>query len=360
MMPIPPATAHLSAYAVNLTHLRRDALRNGRIFLRAHRHLLALVGLYLAVAFLPGAFGYQTPPFSVVMPIFSTIAAIYALLLPTAVVSPGMALRITHVLMTVALFIVIEFAALGIKANLAAISPWSWDETLAQADRLLFLGTDPWRLLQPLAGHPGVTLVLDAAYKLWMAILIVSWFAVALNPRHDKLRIRYFLAFLLTWVLGGNLLAYALSSAGPAFLEHMGAVATAAAYADLMAYLKSIHSKIDLTAIHLQTLLWQQHVAGHNELGGISAFPSMHNALATLMALAAWRMHRGLGILLVVFTLMIFAGSILLAWHYAVDGIAGMAVALLCWHLAGRIARGLERLPEIRRYRALLRATRNR
>jgi hypothetical protein len=62
-----------------------------------------------------------------------------------------------------------------------------------------------------------------------MAILIVSWFAVALNPRHDKLRIRYFLAFLLTWVLGGNLLAYALSSAGPAFLEHMGAVATAAA-----------------------------------------------------------------------------------------------------------------------------------
>ncbi len=356
MMPIPHLAAHVNVYAANLARLRKHALRDAGIILGAHRHLLMMAGLYLGIAFFPGVLGYQIPPLTVVTPFMFTMAAICALLLPVAVISGGLALRIAHVLLTLALFITMEFAALGIKANLATISPWSWDDTLARMDRMLFLGAHPWRLLQPLAGHPGITLMLDATYKLWMAVLIASWFFAAFGMRHDDLRIRYLLAFFLTWALGGNLLAYVLSSAGPAFLEHLGADA-ASAYADLISYLKTVDSERSLTAVHLQTLLWQQYLAGHNDLGGISAFPSMHNALAALMALAAWRVHRGLGILLTVFTLLIFAGSILLAWHYAVDGIAGIAMALFCWHLAGRIAQHLDRLPEIRRYRALLRAT---
>ncbi len=359
MASISHMAAHLDAYAANLALLRKRAVRDAGIILGAHRHLLALTALYLAVAFVPGILGYQKPPITVVMPLISTMAAICALLLPIAIVSAGLALRIAHVLLTLALFIAIEFAALGIKANLAIISPWSWDDTLARMDQTLFMGTHPWRLLQPLAGHPHVTRMLDTTYKIWMAVLIASWFMAAFGMRHDKLRIRYLLAFFLTWVLGGSLLAYAVSSAGPAFLEHLGADA-ATAYADLMTYLKSVHSEHDLTAVHLQTLLWQQHMSGRNDLGGISAFPSMHNALAVLMALAAWQAHRGLGILMTAFAALIYAGSILLAWHYAVDGIAGIAIALICWHLAGRIARHLDRRPETRRYRALLRATADR
>ena len=359
MTSIPHLAAHLDAYASNLASVRRHLARDAGIILGAHRPLLTMAGLYLVVAFLPGVFGYQHPPTAVLMPLMSTMTALGALLLPVAIISAGLALRMAHVLLTLALFIVIEYAALGIKSNLAAISPWSWDGILAGLDRALFMGTHPWRLLHRLADHPHVTLMLDATYKLWMLILIASWFLVAFRIRDDGLRIRYFLAFVLTWAVGGNLLAYAISSAGPAFLEHLGAD-SAAAYTDLMAYLRSLHSEHGLTAIHLQTLLWQEYLAGNNDLGGISAFPSMHNALAALMALAAWRVHRGLGILMTVFAALIYAGSILLAWHYAIDGIAGIAIAFMCWQLAGRIARHLDRRPETRRYRALLRATANR
>ena len=42
---------------------------------------------------------------------------------------------------------------------------------------------------------------------------------------------------------------------------------------------------------------------------------------------------------------MIFLGSIHLAWHYAVDGIVAIAMALIIWRLAGWLAR--ERRPEL-------------
>ena len=32
---------------------------------------------------------------------------------------------------------------------------------------------------------------------------------------------------------------------------------------------------------------------------------------------------------------MVLLGSVLLAWHYAVDGYAGAMIALACWWLAG-------------------------
>ncbi len=359
MIPISRVAARLDVYGYNIARLRKSIPRDAGIVIHAHRPLLILAGLYVAVAFLLGAAGFQSPSVDVVAPFISTLSAMFLMLLPIAIISGGLALRIAHVLLTLTIFIGIEFAALGIKANLTLISPWSWDGILAHLDRLLFLGTHPWRLLHPIADHPHITLGLDMAYKLWMAILLASWLLVAVSTRHDGLRIRYILAFLLAWVAGGNILAFLLSSAGPAFLQHMGLETDAAAYADLMSYLKTVDSDLGLTAVSLQNILWEQYETGRNTFGGISAFPSMHNALAALMALAAWQAHRWLGILMTAFTVLIFAGSILLAWHYAVDGIAGIAIAFPCWHAAGHITRRLERLPAIRRYRALLRATAN-
>jgi membrane-associated phospholipid phosphatase len=82
----------------------------------------------------------------------------------------------------------------------------------------------------------------------------------------------------------------------------------------------------------------------------------MHNALAVLMALAAWRVHRLLGVAMTLFAVLIYIGSILLAWHYAADGMAGILIGLASWHLAGWITRRLDARPQTRRYCALLRA----
>jgi membrane-associated phospholipid phosphatase len=65
--------------------------------------------------------------------------------------------------------------------------------------------------------------------------------------------------------------------------------------------------------------------------------PSLHVTIATLMALLAWRYNRTAGIAFTVFTVVILIGSIMLGWHYSADGLAGIALALVFWGVAGKI-----------------------
>ena len=65
----------------------------------------------------------------------------------------------------------------------------------------------------------------------------------------------------------------------------------------------------------------------------------MHVASATLFALAMRHLGRLAFAAGLVFWAMILAGSIVLAWHYAVDGYAATLIAVLVWRLAGRYGR---------------------
>jgi membrane-associated phospholipid phosphatase len=89
----------------------------------------------------------------------------------------------------------------------------------------------------------------------------------------------------------------------------------------------------------VQDALWQSYKTGTGDIRGISAMPSMHVMIATLLALFGWRTNRTLGIGLSIFAILIVLGSVHLLWHYAVDTIAGAAIAWLCWVVAGIAAR---------------------
>ena len=69
--------------------------------------------------------------------------------------------------------------------------------------------------------------------------------------------------------------------------------------------------------------------------GGISAIPSVHNAMAVLFALVSFRMNRALGIAMSAFAGFIWVASVYLNWHYAVDGLAGGIGAVVLWKLSG-------------------------
>jgi membrane-associated phospholipid phosphatase len=75
--------------------------------------------------------------------------------------------------------------------------------------------------------------------------------------------------------------------------------------------------------------------------GGISALPSVHNGMAVLFAVASFRISRLVGLAMSLFALLVWVASVYLNWHYAVDGIAGAAGALLIWSGAGRIVDSL-------------------
>ena len=74
-------------------------------------------------------------------------------------------------------------------------------------------------------------------------------------------------------------------------------------------------------------------------LFGVAAFPSLHVAFQTLVFLWMRRVWRAGQIIFGVFVVAILIGSLVTGWHYLIDGIAGIALAALCyWIFAIRLA----------------------
>ncbi len=65
---------------------------------------------------------------------------------------------------------------------------------------------------------------------------------------------------------------------------------------------------------------------------GISAMPSMHVSMSVLMALGVSSLNKKLGFAFWGFTLIIYIGSFLLGWHYAVDGLVSAPITVFIWY----------------------------
>ena len=90
------------------------------------------------------------------------------------------------------------------------------------------------------------------------------------------------------------------------------------------------------SSAYCQAYLWTLNTIGQTGLGsGISAFPSVHVALATLNALFAREYSRRLGIVAFAYAALIEVSSVYLGWHYAIDGYAA-AIATVLIYVATR------------------------
>ena len=79
----------------------------------------------------------------------------------------------------------------------------------------------------------------------------------------------------------------------------------------------------------------------------MAAFPSLHVAFQTLVFLWMRRVWRWGEIVFGVFAVAILIGSLVTGWHYLIDGIAGIALAWLCYFFSARAHR-MRRLFAIR------------
>lgn len=220
---------------------------------------------------------------------------------------------------------------------------FGFDPLFAEADRLLLGGRDAWRITHALMPWAVGANVADALYVLWffplLLFVLCSWIAPI------ALRTQFLLAFTLMWILLGSLLAFLLPAGGPCYV---GALHGGADFAPLMnrlhaqdAALKSAGGSGLLALAGQAQLLDAYQKREMIFVGGISAMPSLHNALAVLFACAAYRMNRAFGRAMALFAAAIFFASIHLGWHYAVDGIAGGALAICIWRLSGVATRRL-------------------
>lgn len=222
-----------------------------------------------------------------------------------------------------------------LKQIMPLARPFTWDDRLAQIDRLIFFGYQPWQVTHALFGSPRATMILDRFYSGWVALLFIAVLAVAmLAPL--RLRARFFLTFGLSWLLIGVAGAFAFASAGPCYTDAIGALA-ASDYAPLMDHLRAIQAGgTPLAAVDWQQHLWQAHASRQYGFAmGVSAMPSMHNAIAFLYVLTLRKASLHWRILAWAFAAVILIGSVHLAWHYLVDGLFAWVAMAALWWVAG-------------------------
>lgn len=234
--------------------------------------------------------------------------------------------------------LMIAFTAL--KSVVPLIQPFSWDPVFERWDRVLFFGYTPWTLTQPLLGYPVVTTALDGAYAAWFFVIFGVLIWQAFFAPSSLARMQYLLAFSFSWFIAGNILAAVFASVGPCYY---GLVFPSDPYATQIAYLHSVNPEGSLLALALQDRVWESYDQARGVSIGISAMPSMHVVAAVLTALICWRHRTWLGVVATVYAALVVIGSFHLAWHYAVDAVAGIALALLFWWLAGFLVRALDR-----------------
>ena len=221
---------------------------------------------------------------------------------------------------------------------------FAYDPLFADADRLLFLGNDPWKLTHAVLGSPNATWFVDRAYHAWFVPMSFGVLACAWLPSSTyRLRNQYLFSYAAIWIGIGSVLAFLMPSAGPCYYENfVGAYPSFAELNDRLVAAQAA-AGANLSALANQGHLLRAFGGDTLAVGaGISAMPSVHNALAILFAFAAWRVNKALGFTFAAYAVLIWVGSIHLGWHYAIDGLAAAGLTWGIWLVAGRVTRRLE------------------
>jgi len=223
---------------------------------------------------------------------------------------------------------------MSVKTLIPDMIPFYLDPIAYKVDRVLFLGRDPWTIFSWVYEFPKIVVTIDRIYTAWAGLIIGVWIycfttrAIPLRQRYQ-----YIISMIVLWFLGGNVMATLLSSAGPCYYEYFTG---SEVYQPLTSQLAIIHEAHFLGAYDYFDVLLTMYENKETRFAGISAAPSLHCASSFMILLLFWK-NKIIRTLLIAFNITIFLGSIILAWHYAIDGIIGILLALLCWWIGYKI-----------------------
>jgi len=234
------------------------------------------------------------------------------------------------------LIVSVGFATFGrAKSFIPLFNEFSWDHAFMQLDKSLHLGFHPYEILFGIFPSSQIINFLAYNYSFWLSVLFFAMYTTCFVRSDSPARMQFLLAISLVWAVGGNLIATVFSSAGPVYFERLGLGQT---FAPLDQLLQDRSGRALRGVFTLQDKLWEMY-AMPESFSIISAFPSMHVATSTLMTIIAFKYRRWAGILMSLFAGLIMLGSVMLGWHYAVDGYAGALIAVLSWKASGWLIR---------------------
>jgi len=212
-----------------------------------------------------------------------------------------------------------------IKRLLPEIVPFWADPAFAAMDRALHGGLDPWVLTHAI--HIPGDVVQMIYLNLWSAPAFLFPLFAAIDPDRNRAA-RAMILFVVAWAFLGNLVAVVFMSAGPVFHDRLLGADDFAALNRAIAADPLLAAGVGVT----QEALWAFYAEGRNALGsGISAFPSVHVATVTAIALYLVDIRRGFMPVAVVLVALFQFLSVYSGWHYAVDGYASVLVLVSLW-----------------------------
>ncbi len=235
-----------------------------------------------------------------------------------------------------------------IKTLIPNINPYYLDFTLFELDKKIHFGLSPWEITHSIFSSNLSTIFIDFLYQLWFLIIWGFLLFFILYKKDNNHRNQFMLTFLSCWVIIGTVMATWLSSVGPCYIHLLDNSQTQ--YIPLLKLLDTQssfteeHYYYSLQALKFQSLLWDSFINENNALGaGISAMPSMHVSMATLLSLSTYKLNKTLCFIMWVYTLFIQIGSVHLAWHYALDGYVSILVTTIIWYVWGMTINRLNR-----------------
>jgi membrane-associated phospholipid phosphatase len=221
-----------------------------------------------------------------------------------------------------------------LKGAIAVLVPFSWDQSLAHFSTKLHFGRAPYQWLWWIFETPGAIHFLNFCYSFWFVVMVATVISSAMAGKDSLLRHQFLLSFMLVWLIGGFFIAMAFSSAGPCYYAKLG---LGDLYKPLMDALESANRQSPIWALKMQDRLWSGYSGSPSGTMGISAFPSIHVASSVLFALYATRLSTALGAMMWLFAAIIMVASVLLGWHYGIDGYGGALIAIAIWKATGAV-----------------------
>ena len=224
------------------------------------------------------------------------------------------------------------------KSVIHYVQPYNIDAWLVKIEQIVHLGFLPTTLIDHTIHWGGFYQFLDVFYVLWFLGIYLYVTLIILGDSFAHLRERYLFCFAGVWFVIGNIVACLMASVGPIYVEDYfktnpsDAMAAVRASADIF---EVESEKTKLMAVFFKNLIMEfasnRTVVDPN---GISAMPSVHVAIAALMMFHAKHVNRALFVASILFFACIFAGSVLLAWHYAIDGYVAVLLTYGLWKLS--------------------------
>ncbi len=196
------------------------------------------------------------------------------------------------------------------------------DDMLLKWDKWLFFGHSPAVLLHDLLGRDLAARLLSTLYESFSTLVTIALVAALAFTPTVKSAYVFVVSAMWAWIIGVGSY-YLIPSLGPFYAapqEFAGLTRT------------SIQHTQENYVLQRTNLLAEPHV--HEHFAQISAFASLHCALTFLIFLMArYYRLRVLSWAAAVFLVGTLLATVYLGWHFAVDDVAGLALAWLAFQL---------------------------